>query len=117
MSRSANTESVAANPQSARAAVWLAAGIVAGIAFTGYILKPAPVAQAAPAAIDYKAITEAVRAGFPAPAPVAAPVAKAAPAPVASPAPARAKRKVHRAASPARVVYYVPAYHGCTCHL
>ena len=113
MSRSANTESVAANPQSARAAVWLAAGIVAGIAFTGYILKPAPVAQAAPVAIDYKAITDAVRAGFPAPAPVAAP----APVKPATAAPAPVKRKVHRAAPAARVVYYVPAYHGCTCHL
>jgi hypothetical protein len=106
---------VTANPQSSRAAVWLASGIIAGIAFTGYIVKPAPVAHAAPvAAIDYKAITEAVRAGFPAaPAPVAA---KPAPAPVAAPAPARKAHKVHRAAPAARVVYFV-APHRCGCAL
>jgi len=108
-----NNNTVAANPQSSRAAVWLASRIIAGIAFTGYIVKPAPVAVAAPvAAIDYKAITEAVRAGFPAPAPVAAPAPVK---PAAAPAPAR--RKVHRAAPARRVVFVVPAYRGCTCHL
>ena len=93
------------NRSGTTASVTLALGIVAGIAFMGWINKPAPVAVAAPApvaAIDYSRITEAVRAGFP--------------APVAAPAPV--KRKVHKVQrAPARVVYVVPAYHGCTCRL
>jgi hypothetical protein len=108
--------SVTANPQASRGIVWLASGIIAGIAFTGYIVKPAPVAHAAPVAvagaIDYKAITEAVRAGFPA-APVAAP-ARAVPAPVAAPAPVRAKRKLRKVHTATQVLYYVPV-HRCGC--
>jgi hypothetical protein len=107
------------NRSGTTASVAVAMGVVAGIAFMGWVNKPAPVAVAAPAAIDYNRITEAVRAGFPAPAPVAvaAPV-KPAPAAPAESAPVKRKvHKVHRAAAPARVVYYVPAYSGCTCHL
>jgi hypothetical protein len=95
-------------------------GVIGGIVLMGMFSSrpapvyaaPAPVTVAAPApvaAIDYAAITAAVKAGLAKPAPVAAP----------APAPARKVHKVHRAApaAPARVVYYVPAYSGCTCAL
>ena len=94
-------------------AICLVLGVVAGIAFMGWAGKPATIAIAAPApvaaTVDYAKITEAVRAGFPAP--VAAPVA-AKPAPVAAPAPV--KRKVRTVT---RTVYLVPAPARCGCAL
>jgi hypothetical protein len=62
--------------------------------------------------IDSAAIAAAVRAATPSAPVAAAPVA-------AKPAPAPAKvRKVQKAkAAPARVVYVVPHWHGCTCAL
>jgi len=111
MSRNTDTAPATRATHSGAGAICLALGVVAGVALMGWAGQPStPVAVAAPAPvaqIDYKAITEAVRAGFPTPAPVAV----AAPAKPAEAAPARKKRKVHKPA-PARIVYHV---HGCGC--
>jgi len=96
----------------------VAFGVIAGIIFAGYMLKaPAAAVPAAPAvvALDYSAITAAVKAGFPAAAPAAVAAAPAvAPAAPAAAAPAVKRKIVKRRAAPRPAVYIV-RYAAPTC--
>jgi len=96
----------------------LAIGALIGVAFAGWLMKPTPQYAAAPVSVltdlDRDRIAAAVKAALPAP---VAPVA-AAPAPAkAAPVKVRKVHKVKAAPAPARLVYVVPHYHGCTCSL
>ena len=88
----------------------IAAGALAGMLLTGWLLKPAPTAKALPAPVDMSAITAAVKSALPAPTvkpePVKAEPVKAKP---------RVKAKVHKPVISTAVYYVIP--HRCTCGL
>ena len=105
---------------------FLALGVIVGVGAANWMLKPAPVAVAAPA-VDYAAIAPVDRAASPGPvvtvaAPVAPVPATLAPAPVAAPvapAPKAAPVRKRKAAPVAvRTVYVVAApVARCGCAL